>query len=411
MRYLLLFFLLLSKVSFAQSNFQNGYIILKEKSDTIKGKIDYQNWSVSPTSIMFKQVEPDSKEINISTLKAFGIYEKENYWVKTIDLDETPISGNLQKSPNLLIKHNNTLALLVLLQAKYSLLYYQDSSNKDHFFIDDLGSTQELINHKYMIEKDSRTYEIEDKRYKNQLDALFGNCTKKISTEALAYNMQELTDKMIEFNDCMDCTYTCYVRKKEDKGFSTIEVMGGIGIENQQHVFLSGLTNNVTTKQIFAPSFSIGASYSIHSKRDNGNKIARFELYYENQHISSEVYKYSTNTPFLNLNVLYRKKSSINHLLYGFGLSNQIFLGSSINADGNHITAFEILGVHPYILTDLGYSYKKWEFFLRTKLDFRNNDIMYFLGTGVGGDENAIFNTLKFHFMLSYSLNSKKQNR
>jgi hypothetical protein len=87
--------LLLPIVSLAQSNYKPGYLVTL-KGDTVKGYVDYREWSSNPTSINFKTAAPDSKvqkfspeEIRFFAINGFEAYRQYTGPISTdiIDLD------------------------------------------------------------------------------------------------------------------------------------------------------------------------------------------------------------------------------------------------------------------------------------------------------------------------------------
>jgi hypothetical protein len=413
MKQLTILFLLISQIALAQNNFLDGYVILKNESDTIKGKIDYLNWSENPVNFVFQQNGSPKKEIQISTLKAFGIYNKENYWIKKVDLDESPFTyTELLKSSKRLIKKDTTIALLVLLQAQYNLLHFKDNTRKEHFYLDDAGVTRELIFHKYLTEQNSKTYEVENKKYITQLDSLFSICNKTISTKDLTYEMNLLTEKFIEFNDCMGCKYTCYIKKREDIGMTSFGILGGMGFESLSQSYLNAFRSIRANNQILSPSFNLGFSYSIHSRRDFGRRILRLELYYENQIIKNSLSNYNINLSFLNLNILYRKELSFNKAItpfYGGGINARIHLKSAIDQP-IYFDIFDVKSINPFLTGEFGIAIKNIEFFSRIKYDPLRNNVIYTEYRDVA-EVIDIFSFSKWSFQIiaSYQFNNKRK--
>lgn len=401
-RLLLILCFFYSPITFAQIALSDGFVIFKDQTDTVKGKIEYLNWSVNPIKIRFQQTGQDIKEVATSALESFGIYGKENYVSRKVDLDETPItSTNLLKSKELLIKRDTTLALLVLLKAQYSLYYLKDNNEKEHFFIDQMGATTELINHKFLTERDTKIYEIDDERYIKQLTSLFSICSKKtISVSGLRYEMNAITQKMIDFNECMGCQYTCYIKKSVDKVFTTFELIGGANMENIKHEYIS-TSGSMVSKYVLTPGVALGASYSLHSKRDNGNNIARFELLYENMVIKSVKFANTSNMPFINLNIIYRKNNTRTHFLYGVGIGSQVWLGTNLK---NPVASY-VNGYKPLLIIDVGYSVKKFDFILRGRVP-ATHDYVYFADNL--SSESAFLKNTKFQLLCSYTFTKSK---
>lgn len=71
---------LLPVTIFAQSNYHQGYV-LKNNGDTLKGYIDYREWSQSPTAVNFKTTMDDKEQIQFDpgNIKGFQITGMETY--------------------------------------------------------------------------------------------------------------------------------------------------------------------------------------------------------------------------------------------------------------------------------------------------------------------------------------------
>lgn len=150
--------------AFAQKNFVQGFIILKNQTATLKGTIDDQEWVVNPTIISFKDAANIEKSYAIEDLSSFGITGKESYLIAKNDLDITPFAkSDLLNDRNQIIVKDTLLAFLVLLKADYSLLYVKYATDKEHCFYKDNQKGTELINHKFLQERQSKTFEFHNK--------------------------------------------------------------------------------------------------------------------------------------------------------------------------------------------------------------------------------------------------------
>ena len=295
-----LLFVCMSFSVFSQKNYVDGFIILKDQTDTLKGKIDDQNWVVNPTTINFKNAGSIEESYDISHLKAFGIFEKESYLVEKSDLDVTPFEYNaLLDDRNLIVKKDTLLAFLVLLKADYNLLYLKDAQNKEHFFYTENKKITELINHKFLQKRDGKMYEFHNKLYQKQLELLFNQCDKKISVNNINYDIQTLTDKFIEFSECIGCTYTCYVKKKTDKAIFTIGVMAGVSSERNffSHFEAGVLYFETKTKP---PGMLIGLSASLSSKRKLNRDSYVLEAYINRESVENAQNNYSRGIYYVN---------------------------------------------------------------------------------------------------------------
>ncbi len=90
----LLIILLLPVFSFAQSNFKPGYVVTL-KGDTIRGLIDYREWSSTPTSINFKTSATDNvRKYSDQEIRYFNISGLESYvqYTGAISMDFTDVN-------------------------------------------------------------------------------------------------------------------------------------------------------------------------------------------------------------------------------------------------------------------------------------------------------------------------------
>jgi len=302
-----LLFVCMSFSVFSQKNYVDGFIILKDQTDTLKGKIDDQNWVINPSVINFKNAENIEKSYSFSQLKAFGIFEKESYLVERTDLDVTPFESTaLLQDRNLIVKKDTLLAFLVLLKADYSLLYLKDATNKEHFFYKDHQKVTELINHKFLQKRGEKVYEFNNKLYQKQLELLFNQCGKKISINNIGYEIQNLTDKFIEFSECIGCTYTCYVKKKKDKAIFTFGLMAGGSSERNFFSHNDYYERYYFETKTKAPSMLYGLNFSLSSRRNLNRNILVLETFINRESIKNEAGNYSATFNYLNLVPLVR---------------------------------------------------------------------------------------------------------
>ncbi len=95
-----------------KKNFVQGFIILKNQKDTLKGTIDDQEWVVNPTIISFKSAANIEKSYAIEDLSSFGITGKESYLIAKNDLDITPFAKSRLQSFICKICHRQRTFLL-----------------------------------------------------------------------------------------------------------------------------------------------------------------------------------------------------------------------------------------------------------------------------------------------------------
>lgn len=135
-------------IVFAQANFKPGYI-LKNSGDTVKGYINYREWSNSPKSIEFKALPGDAKATVYQPvqLQAFGITGMDKYitYKGPVTMDDNVFPG----LPPVLdtTTRVDTLFLQVLYQGQPLSLFSQRDEHKTRFFIQE--NNKQLVELKY----------------------------------------------------------------------------------------------------------------------------------------------------------------------------------------------------------------------------------------------------------------------
>ncbi|UTA67732.1 hypothetical protein [Emticicia sp. 21SJ11W-3] len=301
----LLILVLISSYAFSQKNYVDGFIILKNQTDTLKGKIDDLNWAVNPVSINFKNADGPEEIYHISELVAFGISGKESYLVGRVDLDVTPVLKNeLLYDRNLHIRKDTLLAFLVLLKSDYSLLSVRDSNNKNHFFYKEGQKITELINHfflQYLLDenRNKKTYLLNNKVFQKQLEELFSQCGKTIKTRSIEFSLEDLMDKFIEFNECIGCNYTCYVKKKKDKAGFAFGLMAGLA--NDRNIFIQNYNvNQYFETRTSVPNVLVGINATVSSIRNFHRESFVMEVYLNREVIKSDANHFSSSLYYLN---------------------------------------------------------------------------------------------------------------
>lgn len=279
------FFLVLN-TALCQKNFVDGYIILKGSNDTLKGKIDDRNWSSNPNFISFSGSNLTEKGYRINELRAFGIVNKEHYEVQNVDLDVTPFQLDLLlKTPQISIKKDTMVALMVLLKAEHQLSYLSDRDGKTHFFYQNKSVTRELINHKFIQD----TYVVHNKIFLKQIDTLLKRCTKKLKISSVNYTINSLVDIFTQFNDCVGCTSTCYVKKQADKNTISLNLIAGVDLYSVAQELMEKDSKVFQDKSIKTDiTFGLGATLA--SKRSKGSNHLYTELLFKKSTIENKYY-------------------------------------------------------------------------------------------------------------------------
>jgi hypothetical protein len=173
MRYsVFLFLFFIPFITSAQKNFRPGYIV-NLKGDTTAGLINYKEWGVSPTSILFKPTSANAigKEYGINDIRFFSITGSEDYrrCVTKISLHPAKLNNISGRDTSWKI---DTVFLKIIHNSKLvSLLSYTDNI-KERFYILEKGQSQptELIMREYLGEDGVSL--IKETLYKNQLKNL-----------------------------------------------------------------------------------------------------------------------------------------------------------------------------------------------------------------------------------------------
>ncbi|MES2797018.1 MAG: hypothetical protein V4683_13695 [Bacteroidota bacterium] len=401
MKYTIFLLLILtSATSFSQKNYVEGFIILKNQKDTLKGKIDDQNWSINPTKVNFINIENTLLTYEIGSLKSFGVKNQESYIIDKVDLDVTPVqSSELLRENRLIIKKDTLLALLVYLQSENSLLYFKDKQSKEHFFYKNDIQISELINQKFLLKRGDKFFEYNNKVYQKQLDSLFTTCTKTIQTNSITYDKNSIVDKFIEYNDCIGCNYSCYFKKKDDNNILTIGFTTGINFEGKT-LFHKDYFENVDLKNKYAsPSFLVGINASIALKRNLNRNSILFETYYFNDNVQNQFKDYNASFSYLNFTTLIRRQFGSYKSFYPFfgAGANIKFLLSSQKA------LFEVDKISPHLVLELGA--KRGNILISTRLKSGpagKNDIIYEYRKAAEVIDEIKYNKVTFQFSLTY---------
>ncbi|WP_426669647.1 hypothetical protein ACPPVU_00090 [Mucilaginibacter sp. McL0603] len=132
----------LPTVVFAQTNFHQGYVV-KTNGDTVKGYIDYREWSESPISVDFKATKDDqqTQQFDPTTARGFGVNGMETYITYT-----GLISNDLNHFPNLAPKLDTSkiqasIFLRLVTAGSHLSLYSQADGRKFRYFVTEANGT------------------------------------------------------------------------------------------------------------------------------------------------------------------------------------------------------------------------------------------------------------------------------
>lgn len=189
-------FLLLSfHYSKAQKSFEPGYLVTAP-NDTLKGYIDYKNWSRNPEAISFKSSPNERAETyGPGDMEGFGVHG-ENYVKAHVEVNISPTEiDKLSSSP--LPELVKTVAfLMVVNNGPKGLFYLKDKDGKVQLYVRDReGAYQLLLNHKYFS---GNGQVVNVTYYREQLKNFFSDCPGLIADRKLLPYSQQSIGKVFD---------------------------------------------------------------------------------------------------------------------------------------------------------------------------------------------------------------------
>jgi hypothetical protein len=162
------FFAILPSIIFAQTNYHPGYV-LKNNGDTLKGYIDYREWTESPKLINFK-ISKDGQEVqqfDPKSINGFGINGMETYssfrGLISNDLNHFPdIADHLDTS-----KKQADIFLKLVTSGNYLSFYSQAEGTKARYFISEKNTLPSELHYNQYYNEEHRA--IERPFFKGQL--------------------------------------------------------------------------------------------------------------------------------------------------------------------------------------------------------------------------------------------------
>ncbi len=208
MKYILIILITILPFSvFAQSNYYPGYV-LKNNGDTLKGYIDYHEWTRSPKSINFRAVKTDkvTEHFDPQSIKGFKVTGTETY-VSYSGLISTGTNekNDLSKLSNGIDtgKIADTVFLKQIVTGRNLTLFYEGDDNKTRYFVAESGGTPlELNYYEYINESSALT---KSSIFKGQL-LLYANKFRPGNEELISrieqsiYNLEDLQNIVNDIN-------------------------------------------------------------------------------------------------------------------------------------------------------------------------------------------------------------------
>lgn len=235
---------LLSAQVVAQTKFEKGYFIDREKN-RVECLIKNEDWKNNPSSFEFKTNENSViKTKDLYTVEEFGIYEKSKF------ISDTVLIDNSRYQLNSISKNRNPeweekfIFLKVLVDGKFRLLRYENSSVIRYLFQVDNNDPQQLVYKQYMVEIPEMGQVIKTNDYYKQQLINLSPCASitEQKIKSLAYNQKDLEKFAYLYNSCFG--ESTKINRKDDSELLLISFVPGIVISK------ATMTGN-TTEFIF----------------------------------------------------------------------------------------------------------------------------------------------------------------
>lgn len=380
---------------YAQAKLVPGYIV-QLSGDTLRGQIDYRNWSMNPQKISFKN-NTGSKTIEYSPLDIIGFSVLDETYNSAIVKVDSSNTEKLSESPIFEFR-TDTVFLQRIFQGSKSLYFYKDRLNQNNFYIYD-NSQYVLLEYKNYITKDKKLKEFltSNKRYIGQLRLYlenFNNIDKYLTNiEYKSNNLEKLFEAYYKNNPTK-----LYQSRSIEKIKAEYGIVAGIN-----RIDLSFKTSSLSFYPLpeanFENSLNIagGFFFNIVLPRNNNRWSIYNELFYTRYNTNAvfnnyqndnryEIHNYNVGYSYLKLNNMVRYKYPIGNvfcfvnggLSYGLIINelnvdnvyrkyNNTITTSShpIFYDGPNLNVFESYKYEQGFLFGFGATYKQFSLELR----------------------------------------------
>lgn len=273
-------FLSISNI-YAQTQFEPGYIVTSS-GDTIRGMIDYRNWSQNPLAIRFRNEQSQSdKTLGVNDLSAFQVHG-ENYERAEVSRNVASSSNNNLTEKSLPELVSDTVFLLRLVDGTKSLYYLRGEADNVQLYI---GPEHELlVYHKYLITNDKLTQVVVIDRFRQQIKAYL-DCENVANRVAkLRYSSKEIL-RLFEFyyNKCSTAKPKA-ITKREGLRFETGALAGAtfskLSFEGYHFEYLTQRKHATSARPI------VGVFANVVIPRTKKNLLIANELVYTSYKIS-----------------------------------------------------------------------------------------------------------------------------
>ena len=255
---------------FAQTNYQPGYI-LKNNGDTLKGYIDYREWTRSPLLVDFKANKEDKQSLRFSPamLREFRIMGMETYISY-----RGPVSMNLTHIPDIpthldTTTKQDTVFLQQIATGKYLTLYSQEDTRKPRFFI--AATNSDPVELKYSPYYNGANEIVYSDTYKGQLayyaEKSPGNENLISRIKRIFYEKSDLKSVVNKINNNVG----------EDKKESPLRFFAGLAITGTsvENGIITSI-RTVKTQTLVSPKINLG--FDIFNNPNTRQLVFRAEL-------------------------------------------------------------------------------------------------------------------------------------
>ena len=297
-KFLVLLLLFVPFLSFAQSNFQPGYMV-NSKGDTIKGYIDYKERNMNPSSFKFKaEKEGPAKDGEIKTYDltnslGFGITGREAYQRFVVDISMSKESlGHLSYGLDTSFI-TDTVFLKVLQDGKNMVLYaYNDQVKRRFFILEKTKRSPEELKRNIYYKSGSETTANYDNKYIKQLYAI-----KKILDPAAVVDDRKWKQIRYVETDLMKAAANINEQEVKKSELPTTRFFIGGGLTGSKATYsgahdLAG--NQAQSKSSYLPFVNLGVDLFVNPAIKKIIYRAELSLMASNYEISSNVTKAST---------------------------------------------------------------------------------------------------------------------
>jgi len=276
---------------YSQKNLQPGYLI-NLSGDSIKGQIDYRNWSENPTKITFiSNADNSIKTYKPSDIREFGV-KGEVYVSGFVKIEVSPYQiSQLDENPEFKFE-TDSVFLLTIIGGEKSL-YQLRARDKENLYVKS-DKEFELLEYKTYIKNSMVT---ENKKYSTQLYSFLSNCDKRVDLiRKTSYDSKSLEKLFESYYKCTNTNLT--YKKKKDKLKKEFGLLAGASVSSLElsyndpyYEFVKNLNTTTTT------SFAVGVYYNFIHPRKQGRWVFSNELIYTRFSISgTSIYERSTPT-------------------------------------------------------------------------------------------------------------------